>query len=49
MSPVRAMAFSRIFLSFSNCVQFKIMWNCALGVLIEDYKSAIMTSELFWT
>ena len=26
MSPVRTMAFRRILLSFSSCVQFKIMW-----------------------
>jgi len=26
VSPVRTMAFRRILLSFSSCVQFKIMW-----------------------
>ena len=26
MSPVQTMAFRRIPLSFSSCVQFKIMW-----------------------
>ena len=26
VSPVRTMAFQRILLSFSSCVQFKIMW-----------------------
>ena len=26
MSPVRTMAFRRILLSFSSCVQFRIMW-----------------------
>jgi len=26
VSPVRTMAFSRILLSFSSCVEFKIMW-----------------------
>ena len=26
MSPVQTMAFRRILLSFSSCVQFKIMW-----------------------
>ena len=26
VTPVRTMAFSRILLSFTGCVQFKIMW-----------------------
>ena len=26
VSPVRTMAFRRILISFSSCVQFKIMW-----------------------
>ena len=27
MSPVRSVAFRTILLSFSSCVQFKIMWS----------------------
>ena len=46
MSPVRTMAFRRILLSFSSCLQFKIMWlivcsfspqgHVELGIIFES-------------
>ena len=49
MSPVQTMAFHRILLLFSSCVQFKIMWlivysyfspqeHVALGIITNLWK-----------
>jgi len=34
VSPVQTMAFRRILLSFSSCVQFKIMWLVVCFLLV---------------
>ena len=35
VSPVRTMAFRRILLSFSSCVQFKIIWLIVVLLLVH--------------
>jgi len=54
VSPVRAMAFRRILLSFSSCVQFKIMWlivcssfspqrHVELGIILNLWRYDLVT------
>ena len=37
VSAVRNMAFCMILLSFSNCVQFKIMWLIVCSIILQGH------------
>jgi len=56
VSPVRTLAFRRILLSFSSCVQFKIMWlivcssfspqgHVELGIILDLCRYCLVTRD----